>query len=403
VDPPSLVSIGATDDDIIFTRREKDIWVARSRNLVSGATTVIDGDGSGGLLGDPITGRLNAQVFERLEGREHRFTRPEDQKLWQAIVKAWPQDSVDFLDWSADRNIVVVGVEGRGSGAGVYVVDRKARTAQRLIDDLPGSVPADFAEQRPVRFIARDGLEIPAYLTLPNGRPAKQLPLVLLVDDDRARRGIDSDAQALASLGYAVFQPQLRGMAGYSPAFTAAKPAERLTAGVDDIADGVRWLAKAGTIDPERVCVIGTSMSAAAAFLAAPKLENNFRCVAGVFGAYDLRKFMKLLQNMAGPAHDSVAYQRLREKLGVTGPEDPKLEALSPITYVSQIKAPVLLINLKNDPVQADVMADAFKRQGRPVERHAVLLDDWRESNEGRVDLIEALAEFIKRHNPPDL
>src|SRR4030095_1762041 len=79
--------------------------------------------------------------------------------------------------------------------------------------------PEDMPARTPVRYVARDGLEIPGFLTLPKGREAKNLPLILDVHGRPFRRGThwawSAEAAYLASLGYAVLQPEFRGSAGW--------------------------------------------------------------------------------------------------------------------------------------------------------------------------------------------
>ena len=108
-----------------------------------------------------------------MDGYRYRFRDPADQESWDAIAKAFPGEVVSLASWSTDRMVVIVHVEGRKNGDGYFVVDRRRREARPLGPRYPGVPPAEMGEMRVIRYKAGDGLEIPAYLTLPPGRPSQ--------------------------------------------------------------------------------------------------------------------------------------------------------------------------------------------------------------------------------------
>lgn len=398
INQPSLSGLGASDDEVLYSKRINDVWVPYSRNLATGDLAIDDTDVG---LTDPATGLQIAFMNEKPDGIETTFVDPVDRKLWLNVVKAWPGELVHFLGWSKDRNIVLVGVSGRRSGAGVFVVDRQAKTARKLIDDVPGLAATDYAEQRPIRFRASDGVEIPAILTLPPGRPEKGLALIVLPSSSRVSLGYDWQPQALASRGYAVLQPQPRGVSGFGKDFVLAGKGEWGGKQVSDLSDGARSLARDGIIDPSRVCVAGFYYAGSQAILAASRDKSLYRCAATMFGFHDFRKQFELYRSLAGSGGDAAAIRRLRELLGVASPLDPLSAALSPINQVASIDAPVLLMALKSSPRKTDAMEAALKRNGKPSERVAVTVDDWNRSNPGRIQVIEGLVAFLEKHNSP--
>lgn len=77
---------------------------------------------------------------------------------------------------------------------------------------------ADIGPVQMVRYKATDGLDLDGVLSLPPGRAAKKLPVIVLPHGGPSSRdypGFDWWAQAFASRGYAVFQPNFRGSTGY--------------------------------------------------------------------------------------------------------------------------------------------------------------------------------------------
>ena len=121
---------------------------------------------------------------------------------------------------------------------------------------------------KPVRYKSSDGLEIPAYLTLPKGVPAKNLPTIIMPHGGPWARdgwGYASYAQFAANRGYAVLQPNFRGSAGFGLAFMQAGHGQWGRKMQDDITDGVTALVDAGWADSSRVCIVGWSYGGYAA------------------------------------------------------------------------------------------------------------------------------------------
>src|SRR5262249_20893070 len=140
------------------------------------------------------------------------FFDPAIERSWQAIVRAFPHEQVLFESASDDFRKVIVSVEGEHDGYGYELVDLTTHHAEALGDIYDG-ISKPF-EARPIDYPAGDGLMIPAYLTLPRGKPAQKLPLVVLPHGGPAVRDtaeFDWWSQALADQGYAVLRPNYRG------------------------------------------------------------------------------------------------------------------------------------------------------------------------------------------------
>ena len=141
-----------------------------------------------------------------------------------------------------------------------------------------------------VKYKAADGLEITGYLTLPNGREAKGLPLIVFPHGGPASRdtlGFDWWAQAMASRGYAVLQVNFRGSDGLGWEFTKAGFGEWGRKMQTDLSDGVRNLTSQGVVDPKRVCIVGGSYGGYAALAGATLQKDVYRCAVS-FGGVDL-------------------------------------------------------------------------------------------------------------------
>lgn len=360
------------------------------------------------LITDPRSQALIG--LAALVGEEHRYTffDAKADAVWKAVVKAYAGSPVQLVSWSDDRSQIIVRIDSAIAGPTYALVDLDSKTANWLGDIYAGLKPADIAEVRPITYKARDGLEITGYLTLPRGSDPKDLPLVVLPHGGPASRdgpGFDWWAQALASRGYAVLQPNFRGSDGFGKTFLEAGYGQFGRLMQTDLSDGVRDLANRGIIDPKRVCIVGASYGGYAALAGAVLDPGVYRCAAAIAGISDLRRFMDSRVQVGGPRQNA-ALRYWSRFLGVDGRRDPDLAAISPITYVDKVDIPILLVHGKDDTVvryeQSEMMVRALRRAGKPVEFVTLPDEDhWLSRGATRLKMLEAVVAFLEKHNPP--
>lgn len=358
-----------------------------------------------GLSFDPVTTRLIG--YSELTGDDRVFTFLDaaEDKFWKGTQKAFAGSRIAPVSWSADRQRIVVYVDSPTDGPAYALVDRKTGRAEWL-PDVYGVEPGGVAPVRQISYKAADGLEITGYLTLPLDHEAKALPLIVLPHGGPAARdslGFDWWAQALASRGYAVLQPNFRGSDGFGVEFLKAGYGEWGRKMQTDLSDGVRHFAAEGIIDPARVCIAGASYGGYAALAGATIDQGVYRCAASVAGVSDLRRILQVELETSG--RRTARYWK--SFMGVSGGGDPKLAAISPIEHVDEVKIPVLLIHGKNDTVvhyeQSSRMAQALTRAGKPVELVTLDGEDhYLSSSKTRLQMLSALVAFLEKHNPPD-
>jgi dipeptidyl aminopeptidase/acylaminoacyl peptidase len=187
-------------------------------------------------------------------------------------------------------------VDSATEGPGYALVDLATRKADWLGARYEKVLPEDLAKVQAVRFKAADGLDLSGYLTLPNGKPAKELPLVVLAHggpQSRDTPAFDWWSQAIASRGYAVLQVNFRGSDGFGQSFVQAGYGQWGRKMQSDLSDGVRHLAGQGVIDPKRVCIVGASYGGYAALAGATIDTGVYRCAASVAGLSDLRRLVE--------------------------------------------------------------------------------------------------------------
>ena len=262
-----------------------------------------------------------------------------------------------------------------------------------------------LAEMQSVAYRARDGLQIPAYLTLPSGRAPKGLPLIVMPHGGpyvRDKWGYDAEVQFLANRGYAVLQPNFRGSTGYGKAFVEAARGEFGRKMQDDLDDGVRWLVSQGTVDPKRVCMMGASYGGYAAMWAAARNPEIYRCAISFAGISDVGA---ILRYDRGRFIAGRYYRNFRDR--IRGDPDFNVSEISPLFAVERIKTPLLLAHGKDDktvPVaQSAKLHDALTKAGKPHE-YVVYEGEGhgfkKEANS--VDFLKRVEAFLAKHNPAD-
>lgn len=240
------------------------VW--RSVSLQDGKLggIVAGSEGLNGVLDDPVTHRMIGGYRED-DQTDYVFFSPQLKDRWASVVSAYSGEHVELISTSADMTKFVVQIDGPENGYRYALVDMNTARATPL-----GYVYAglkDSMETRRITYEAADGLKIPAYLTLPAGRPATKLPLIVFPHGGPAARDsleFDWWAQAMAAQGYAVLKPNYRGSTT-THAFVTAGYNEWGRKMQTDLSDGVRYLAKQGIIDPARVCIVGASYGGYAA------------------------------------------------------------------------------------------------------------------------------------------
>jgi dipeptidyl aminopeptidase/acylaminoacyl peptidase len=225
----------------------------------------------------------------------------------------------------------------------IYNADK--RTLIRIARSRPGIDPKLVGSTDFVRFMARDGLEVPMYYTIPPATFGKaNLPTVVLLHGGpwaRGKRwGWDSQAQLLASRGYVVLEPEFRGSTGYGFNHFKAGWKQWGLAMQDDVTDAARWAITKGLTDPKRVCVAGASYGGYAALMALAKEPGLFRCGVAWVAVTDIDL---LFSSDWTDITDSARRYGMATLIGDPVKDSAQLKAASPVANASKIRQPLLL------------------------------------------------------------
>ena len=270
----------------------------------------------------------------------------------------------------ADKNWLVVFSTDRGP-VKYYAWDRDAKKGTFLFTARPKLEGLQLSEMKPVVIKTRDGLNMHAFLTLPAGLPAKNLPMVLFPHGGPWARdvwGYNSYAQWLSNRGYAVLMPNFRGSTGYGKKFLHAGDKQWGLKMHDDLIDAANWAVKQGYVDPKRIAIMGGSYGGYATLAGMTFTPDYFACGVDIVGPSNLKTLIGSI-----PPYWKPMRSMFDTRMGnVDDPKDAELiKNASPLFKANQIKKPLLIGQGANDPrvnkAESEQIVDAISKNGGSV------------------------------------
>lgn len=394
----------------IMTNKGDDVDLARLvlLDLETQDVEVVDSDPEnevdfGSAIFSEDTEELIATVYVGDRQRIYPQTEAFAEDLEQLHQKL-PEGNLSFSSATQDGQLWIVAVASDVDPGTAYLFNRETGEVERLYTSRPDLPTESLASMQPIRYTARDGTEIPAYLTLPAGVEPRQLPTVIYPHGGpwfRDTWEYDQDVQLLANRGYAVLQPNFRGSTGYGQDYLNAGNQEWGTGVMQhDITDGVQYLIDQGIADPERIAIYGISYGGYAALAGLAFTPDLYAAGVSYVGISNL---ISLLNNQA-------PYTALAERIvdiRIGDPDNPqdrqRMRRQSPLFHVDQIDDPLLVIQGANDPrvpkAESDQIVSALNDAGKevtyllaPNEGHGFV----RETN--KLAVAAALEEFLAKH-----
>lgn len=406
---PDLVGLSRTADSVLVSldNENNDGTITQEIPLAGGPPkTVIGADATDSAVEDPFT-RLWIGLRSGGDEPADTFFSPLMQARMVGTRKAFPAHRVRLTSWNRDFNRMIVFTTGDDDSGTYWFVDIDNHAANPIGQVYPTVTANDVGPVRMIDYKAADGLALSGVLTLPPGREAKNLPLVVMPHGGPWARDypeFDYWPQAFASRGYAVFQPNFRSSTGYGPKIYEAGYGQLGRKAQTDISDGVAELARQGLVDPKRACIAGWSYGGYAALAGVTVQRGLYRCSVSMAGVSDMAKQLKYTQDEAGVESASARVWALF--LGVKSDWSP-LREISPVVLAARADAPILLIHGSDDTVvkiaQSDEMEAALKAAGKPVERVTLKgADHWLLEQDTRIAMLKASVAFVQKYNPAD-
>jgi len=256
--------------------------------------------------------------------------------------------------------------------------DRPAKNAEYLFSNRKALETLPLARMQSVVIKSRDGLNLVCYYTLPvwtdpdnDGRPDKPLPMVLDVHGGpwaRDNWGYNAMHQWLANRGYAVMSVNFRGSTGTGKSFINAGNMQWGRKMQDDLFDAIQWAVDQGITTTDNVAIMGGSYGGYATLAALTMTPERFVCGVDIVGPSNL---ITLLESI--PPYWKPIMNIFTSRVGDHRTADGRklLTERSPLTYVDQIKRPLLIAQGANDPrvkqAESDQIVEAMQKKNIPV------------------------------------
>lgn len=339
-----------------------------------------EGSGSdGGLLVDPQTKEVVGFQYQGDRPKKVYF-KPgsEHERLAKMFASAVPGFS-EFR-FSKDRSVALVMSYSDIDPGTYYLFDSNKKQLEVVAKKRAWVKPELMAERKPILYKARDGMMIPAYITLPRGVPAKNLPLIVNIHGGPMVRGYYwsewgrwPEAQFFASRGYAVLEPEPRASMGFGHKLYSAGFKQWGQVAQDDITDGALHLVKEGIVDRDRMCLHGGSYGGYASLQGLVREPDLFKCAHSFVAVTDLG----LMQTVAwSDIAENVKFDYLGNEFKILvgdSKEDAEMfQRFSPARNADRIKGAVMLTMGSDDVrvplIHGEKMRDAMIKAGKPIE-----------------------------------
>jgi len=304
---------------------------------------------------------------ERLYWKDKQF-----EADYKIIEKELPGLLLNFTSSTADENLWLVSAYSDVDPGAAYLFDRKTKKLNFQYRPRPDIPIKSLAPMTAIKYKSSDGLEIPAYLVLPKGVPAKNLPMVAFPHGGpwgRDEWGYNSFAQFLANRGYAVLMPNFRASTGYGKKFLDAGNKQWGDKMQDDITWGIKYLISEGIVDAKHVGIMGGSYGGYATLAGVAFTPDLYAAAVSIVGPSNLITLL----NSIPPYWESIRklfYLRMGDP--TTDEGKAQLTRQSPLTSVDKIKTPLFVAQGANDPrvnkAESEQIVNALRKRNFPVE-----------------------------------
>jgi len=294
------------------------------------------------------------------------------EKDYNLIKKRLGDREISFNSATADESKFIVATFSDVDPGTVWLYDRKTgglTTQYQVREKLDRNA---LSPMTAVRYKSSDGLEIPAYLTLPKGLTAKNLPVIIFPHGGpwgRDSWGYNTYAQFWANRGYAVLSPNFRASTGYGKKFLNAGNNEWGQKMQDDLTYGVKYLIDQGIADPKRVGIMGGSYGGYATLAGVAFTPDTYAAGVAIVAPSNLKTLLESIPPYWEPIRE-LFYKRMGDPRTEAGLAQMKRQ--SPLYSADKIKTPLMVVQGANDPRvnkrEADQIVIALRDRNYPVE-----------------------------------
>jgi dipeptidyl aminopeptidase/acylaminoacyl peptidase len=362
---------------VISNVGEADLTQLMLMDVATGAMQYLESDPDrevdfGGATFHPQTDELLATSY--VGDRMRVYPRTDlAARLWENLRQVLPDGEINVTSTTDDLGRLLVSVTRDVDPGSVFLYDAASNQATLQYRSRPELPSEHLAPMEPVRFTARDGLTIYGYLTLPRGKPAENLPVVMYIHGGPWARdywGYEPYAQFLANRGYAVMQVNFRGSSGFGKAYLNAGNREwGIGAMQHDITDAVHWLIDKGIADPARVAIFGGSYGGYATLAGVTFTPDLYAAGIPYVAPSNLITLIESFPDYWKPFLEGSWYRRVGNPDLEADRQD--LIARSPLFASDRIRVPLLVVHGANDPrvtqIESDQIVVALREKGQDV------------------------------------
>ncbi|HAS88719.1 MAG TPA: S9 family peptidase [Desulfovibrio sp.] len=323
------------------------------------------------------------------------------EELQNELESMLPGYEVILTSSNKDENKCIVRTySDRSLGTG-YLYDIKSKHLEKIADVSPWLEESQMADMEPVSFTSRDGLTIHGYLSLPKGKEAGNIPVLINPHGGpwaRDHWGFNPEIQFLTNRGIAVMQVNFRGSTGYGRNFWEKGFKQWGLNMQNDLTDAVHWLIEQGIADPERVAIYGGSYGGYATLAGLTFTPDLYACGIDYVGPSNLFTLLETL-----PPYWETEKQEFYIMVGDPVRDYKLLRKVSPVFHANQIKAPLFVAQGANDPrvkkAESDQIVKALRDRGVSVE-YMVKDNEGHgfHNQENRFDFYGTMERFLNAH-----
>ena len=319
------------------------------------------------------------------------------------LKKEFPGAEISITSSTKEGDVFLFYVNADTDPGKCYLLERKTKRIEYLYTPRPDLPTEHLVPMTPVRYASSDGLEIPAYLSVPKLKANEKCPAVLFVHGGpwaRDHWGYHSFAQFLANRGYAVLQINFRGSTGYGKKFLNAAMNEWGEKMQDDLTAGAQYLIEQGIADPNKIAIAGGSYGGYATLAGLTFTPEVYAAGVSIVGPSNLFTLLETI-----PPYWESARVMFHKRMGDPNTEAGKaqLRRQSPFFHADKIKAPLMVAQGDNDPrvktSESDQIVIAMRDLGLPVtyinfpdEGHGFVNPD------NNMSFIAAMEKFLAEH-----
>lgn len=303
------------------------------------------------------------------------------------------------VSFGPDAERFAVSTSGDTINTNVFVVDIETGEAEQWTAAPTAGIPRrSFRESTIEHVESFDGLEVPGFLTLPESTAEGETPVIVDIHggpESQRRPSFSSVKQYFINRGYAYFEPNVRGSAGYGSEYASLDDVEKRMDSVVDIHACVEWLQDHPAIDPDRIACKGGSYGGFMVLAALTEYPDLWAAGVDVVG---IANFVTFLENTGDWR------RKLREaEYGSLADDREFLAEISPINNVESLEAPLFVLHGENDPRvpvgEAEQIVETAREQGVPVRK--LIFDDEGHGFsklDNRIEAYAEIADFLDEH-----